>query len=85
MALAACIESGSAPDLIATIPCVTALLCCRCAVPLLQAVQLALDRKDRERELVSALLPQLVPATTSGARPRPLDGGGCNVAALLLR
>lgn len=42
-----------------------------------QAVQLALDRKDRERELVSALLPTLVPSVIShGAAPRgPLAKG----------
>jgi programmed cell death protein 4 len=32
------------------------------ALPAVQAVQLAMDRKDRERELVSALLPGLTPA-----------------------
>jgi hypothetical protein len=31
-------------------------------MPAVQAVQLAMDRKDRERELVSALLPGLTPA-----------------------
>ncbi len=33
---------------------------------LFQAVQLAMDRKDRERELVSAMLPQLCPSVISG-------------------
>ncbi len=31
----------------------------------MQAIQLAMDRKDRERELVSALLPALVPGIVS--------------------
>lgn len=30
-----------------------------------QAIQLAMDRKDREREMVSALLPSLVPSVVS--------------------
>lgn len=34
--------------------------------PLPQAITLAMDRKDREREMVSALLPQLVPGVVSG-------------------
>lgn len=42
------------------------------ATAALQAVQLAMDRKDRERELVSALLPDLTPGIVSGACP-PLE------------
>lgn len=34
-----------------------------------QAVQLAMDRKDRERELVSVALPELVPRVISGETP----------------
>ena len=37
----------------------------------MQAVQLAMDRKDRERELVSVALPELVPRVISGKTPLP--------------
>lgn len=44
-------------ELIAPLPCVP--------LSFLQSVQLAMDRKDRERELISALLPDLTPGVIS--------------------
>ena len=66
-ALAACLFAAacSAQQLISLLPALhlpSFLPPALPALPAVQAVQLAMDRKDRERELVSALLPGLTPA-----------------------